>query len=208
MAHGAVQTAGAGTPADLWSIAASGADGWIVRPEVAAPVLLVASAYAVGWWRLRSRGGAIPGWRVVASAAGLLSLLVALSIPLDRLAHVSFAAHMTQHLLLIVGAATLLILADPFEALCWALPGRIRWRAGRRLVPAPRRRGLCRALTTTAFAWLSHVAAVCLWHLPSAYDAAVADRVVHDAEHLIFFATAVLFWWPIVQPAPRLRAPT
>ncbi len=59
----------------------------IVRPEVAAIVLIVAGASAVGWWRLRRRGGMVSEWRVAASAGGLLGVLVALSAPLDRLAH-------------------------------------------------------------------------------------------------------------------------
>ena len=209
MAHGAAQAFGAGAPGDLWSVAMSSAPGaWIVRPEVAAPLLIAACACAVGWRQLRRRGGSTSGWRVAASAGGLLSVLVALSAPLDRLAHVSFAAHMLQHLLLIVGAAPLLLLADPFAALCWALPSSVRSRAGRLLRPGTPLRSIWRGLTTVSVAWLAHVAAVWLWHLPSAYDAAVADRVVHDVEHLVFFGTAVLFWWPIVQPAPRLRAPT
>ena len=207
MAHGALQAVGAGTPGNAWSVAMSAPDGWIVRPEIAAPLLIAAGAYAVGWWRLRRRGGAVSAWRVAASAGGWLSVLVALSSPLDRLAHVSFAAHMTQHLLLIVGAAPLLLLADPFAALCWALPGPVRARAGRLLRSGSALRRLWRGLTVASVAWLVHVAAVWLWHLPRAYDAAVADRLVHDAEHLVFFATAVLFWWPIVNPAPRLRAP-
>jgi cytochrome c oxidase assembly factor CtaG len=209
MAHGAAQAFGAGAPGDLWSVAMSSAPGaWIVRPEVAAPLLIAACACAVGWRRLRRRGGSASGWRVAASAGGLLSVLIALSAPLDRLAHVSFAAHMLQHLLLIVGAAPLLLLADPFAALCWALPAPVRSRAGRLLRPGTPLRSIWRGLTTVSVAWLAHVAAVWLWHLPGAYDAAVADRVVHDVEHLIFFGTAVLFWWPIVQPAPRLRVPT
>ncbi|MGH7303657.1 MAG: cytochrome c oxidase assembly protein [Candidatus Rokuibacteriota bacterium] len=186
----------------------SGPGTWIVRPEVAVPLLVATGAYAAGWWRLRRRGGAVSGWRVAASAGGLLSVLVALSAPLDRLAHASFVAHMVQHLLLIVGAAPLLLLADPFAALCWGLPAPIRAWAGRLLRPGTPLRALWRGLTGVSVAWLAHVAAVWLWHLPSAYDAAVADRVVHDAEHLVFFGTAVLFWWPIVQPAPRLRVPT
>ena len=206
MAHGAAQAAGAGTPGDLWFVATSATDGWGVRPEVAVPLLIVAGAYAVGWWQLRRRGGAVSGWRVAASAGGLLSILVALSSPFDRLAHVSFTAHMSQHLLLIVGAAPLLLLADPFAALCWALPEPARARAGRLLRPGSTLRGLWRALTAASVAWLTHVGAVWLWHLPRAYDAAVADRLVHDLEHLVFFGTAVLFWWPIVNPAPRLRA--
>jgi putative membrane protein len=209
MAHGAVQSVGAGASSDLWSVATSSGPGdWIVRPEAAAPVLIVAGAYVLGWWQLRRRGGAVSAWRVAASGGGLLSVLVALSGAVDRMAHASFAAHMTQHLLLIVVAAPLLLLADPFAALCWALPAPVRARAGRLLRPGTPLRGLWRALTMVSVAWLAHVAAVWLWHLPSAYDAAVADRVVHDAEHLIFFGTAVLFWWPVIQPAPRLRVPT
>jgi cytochrome c oxidase assembly factor CtaG len=44
------------------------------------------------------------------------------------------------------------------------------------------------------------------WHVPEAYDAAVSSRLLHDAEHILFFAGAVLFWWPVVHPAPRVRA--
>jgi cytochrome c oxidase assembly factor CtaG len=43
------------------------------------------------------------------------------------------------------------------------------------------------------------------WHYPAAYEAALAWPVLHDAEHLAFFGTAVLFWWPVVNPAPRFR---
>ena len=207
MAHGAAPAVGAGSLGDLGSVALSTPDGWIVRPEVAAVVLIVAGAYAVGGWQLRRRGGTVSGWRVAASAGGWLGVLVALSAPLDRLAHTSFAAHMVQHLLLIAGAAPLLLLADPFAALCWALPAPVRVRAGRLLRVGAPLRALWRGLTAVSVAWLAHVAAVWLWHLPRAYDAAVADRVVHDVEHLVFFGTAVLFWWPIVQPAPRLRTP-
>src|SRR5439155_1349003 len=44
-----------------------------------------------------------------------------------------------------------------------------------------------------------------VWHLPFMYDAAAEHELVHAVEHATFFSTAILFWWPIVQPAPRLR---
>lgn len=207
MAHGAAQGFGAGMPGEAESLAALAAGAWSARPEVAAPLLIAAAAYAVGWWRLRRRGGSVSGWRVAASGGGLLSLFAALSPSLDRLVHVSFAAHMVQHLLLIAGAAPLLLLADPLAALLWALPAVARARVGHLLRTGTPLRWLWRGLTVAPVAWLAHVAAIWLWHLPVAYDAAVADRVVHDLEHLVFFGTAVLFWWPIVHPAPRLRAP-
>ena len=208
MAHDAAPMLAAGTLGYIWSVAALAAGGWSARPEVAAPLLIAGGVYAVGWWRLRRRGGAVSGWRVAASGGGLLSVFVALSPALDQLAHSSFVAHMVQHLLLIVGAAPLLLLADPFAALFWALPAPLRVGAGRLLRPGTPLRRLWRGLTAMSVAWLVHVAALWLWHLPIAYDAAVADRAVHDIEHLVFFATAVLFWWPIVQPAPRFQAPT
>lgn len=179
----------------------------ILRPAVAVPILIAACAYAAGRWRLRRRGGAASGWRLAASASGLLSIGIALSTPVDRLAHASFAAHMMQHLLLIAGAAPLLLLADPFAALCWALPASVRQGAARLLRTGGLLRGVWRLLTAASLAWLVHAAAVWLWHLPGAYDAAVADRLVHDVEHVAFLGTALLFWWPIVSPAPRLRKP-
>ena len=50
-----------------------------------------------------------------------------------------------------------------------------------------------------------HVVTVWVWHLPLLYDAAAEHELVHALEHASFFSTAILFWWPIVLPAPRLR---
>src|SRR5438445_4725167 len=100
MAHGTAQPIGAGASGDLWSVAASSASStWIVRPEVAAPLLIVAGAYAIGWWQLRRRGGSVWGWGVAASAGGWLSVRVALSTPLDRLAHPSLRTATGRHML-------------------------------------------------------------------------------------------------------------
>lgn len=180
-------------------------EAWSWRPEVAVPLALVAGAYAVGWWRLSRRGEPAPSWRAAAAGTGIVSLAMALSSPLDRMAHASFTAHMLQHLLLIAVAAPLLLLADPFAALLWVLPSPLRAAAGRLLRPALPLRRLGLWLTALPAAWLIGVLVIWLWHLPAAYDAAVGDRLVHDVEHLAFFASAVVFWWPVVQPHPRLR---
>jgi putative membrane protein len=205
MAHGAAAGFGAGTTSPGWSLSAVAAD-WSARPEVAAPVVLVAGLYAIGWWRLSRRGASVSPWRVAAAGAGLLALAVALLSPLDGLAHALFSAHMLQHLLLVAVAAPLLLLADPFAALLWGFPAPLRALAGRLLRPRARLHRLWWGLTAMPVAWLVHILVIWLWHLPVAYDAAVADRLLHDLEHLAFFGSAVLFWWPIVQPAPRVRA--
>ena len=46
-----------------------------------------------------------------------------------------------------------------------------------------------------------------LWHHPVAYDAALGGEWLHHLEHLTFFAVAVVFWWPVIGPAPRARRP-
>jgi putative membrane protein len=41
------------------------------------------------------------------------------------------------------------------------------------------------------------------WHLaPGWYDAAVRNDNLHYVEHLSFGATAWLFWWNVIDPAP------
>ena len=61
------------------------------------------------------------------------------------------------------------------------------------------------ALTFLPVAGMLHTAAVWVWHLPVLYDAAAEHELVHVLEHVVFLGTAILFWWPIVLPAPRLR---
>ncbi len=54
-------------------------------------------------------------------------------------------------------------------------------------------------------AWLGSALGLWLWHLPVAYEAALKYGLLHDLEHLTFFWAGILFWWPIVDPAPRLH---
>jgi putative membrane protein len=205
VAHGAPPVLGPRTSTDVGLVAGLVAEVWPMRPEIAAPLVLAAAAYAVGWWQMSRRGASLSPWRAATAGGGLSSLCIALSPALDRAAHESFAAHMAQHLLLVAAAAPLLLLANPFAGLLWALPGRFRLIAGRLLRPGTPLRRVSRWLTGMWVAWLAYTLTTWLWHLPVAYDGAVGDRLLHDLEHLSFFAGAVLFWWPIVQPAPRLR---
>ncbi len=175
------------------------------RPGILVLLLLLGSAYATGWWRLSQRARQlVPWWRPALTLAGLGCLALALLSPLDALAHRLFVAHMVQHMLLVAVAAPALLLADPLVALLWALPARARVRAGRLLVRGAPLRRIWRALTRVPVAWLGYALVLWLWHLPPAYDAALEDRLLHDLEHLAFFGSAVLFWWPVINPAPHV----
>jgi len=165
----------------------------------------LAVAYACGWRRLRTVGHAPPLWRLALYALGLTTVGAALLSPLDDLAAARFSAHMGQHLLLTMVAAPLLLLGNPLPLVLWGLPPRARWRLAAPLRRRSRLRAALSALTFLPVAGVLHVTAVWLWHLPVLYDAAVEHELVHAFEHATFFATAILFWWPIIQPAPRLR---
>lgn len=180
---------------------------WSWRPDVVLVLVTLGSVYASGWWRLRAAGHRrlARRWRLVPYLAGLGALGVALLSPIHDLAHVLLTAHMVQHLLLIMIAAPLLLLGNPFPVGLWGLPRRARRAVGRLLTRnAPFRKALW-AVTLMPAAWLLFVVNLWLWHLPAAYQAALRDPLVHDVEHLAFFGTAILFWWPIIEPAPRLH---
>jgi putative membrane protein len=179
---------------------------WSLAPELALPLAALAGLYAVGWWRL-ARRGARPSWRPLAGLGGLLALAAALLTPLAALGHFLFAAHMTQHMLLMAVAAPLLLLADPLPAVLWALPRPLRLRAGRLLTGGHPLRATWERLTTVPVAALVYAAVLWAWHLPRAYEAALGGEWVHHVEHLAFFAAAVLFWWPVIGPAPRAHRP-
>jgi putative membrane protein len=162
----------------------------IVAVEVATAALIVAT-FVRGCRRPRG---------VVALRAGLLgggsvALLVALCPWVDTAAERSFAAHMGQHMLLIVVAAPLLVAADAGASLVAGLPARVR----RPLAVFHRE---VRASELGAVGpWprlVVHVGVVFAWHVPALFDAAVANPSLHAFEHLSFLATAVWFWAPVL----------
>jgi putative membrane protein len=200
-----MQAAWAHAPGQISEAVAAGAGGSL-RPELLLPLATVTALYAVGAWRLsRRRPGAIRWTRPAFASASLACVLVALVSPLDASADRSFFAHMAQHMLLIVMAAPAMLLADPLPIVLWGLPREARVRIGRALTRGSTLRRLWGAATATATAWLLYAGVLWLWHVPAAYDAALGNRLLHDAEHVTFFAAALVFWWPVIHPAPRLR---
>jgi cytochrome c oxidase assembly factor CtaG len=157
--------------------------------------------YAVGWTRLTRRSPQALRWwllcRLTSGMVGMAALAVAL-LALDGAAHESFVVHMVQHLLLIIVAAPAFLLSDPMAACAWTVPTRWRRRLSGMLgARAPLRRAW-RAVTRMPVAWTAYALALWLWHVPAAYSAALADARVHDLEHVTFFASAILFWWPVL----------
>ncbi len=178
---------------------------------------LAGAAYTVGWLRLRRRGGCRPrpaerrsgaglaaGWRLSAYLGGLAVLALALLSPLDALVEYLFFAHMIQHLLLMMVAAPLLMLANPFPFVVWGLPGGPR-AAGWLLRKDSLVRQALMVATRPGIVWVSFVAVLWGWHDPSAYNAALRNDWLHNLQHLSFFGVSLLLWWRTLSAGPRLQ---
>jgi len=179
--------------------------------------------FTSGWWRLRQRtllnsGAGIrrssrlslaSGWRLASYWSGLLVIALALLSPIDALSAQLFTMHMIQHLLLIMLAPPLLLLANPMPFVLWGLPSGARREVGRGLghilgSNAPFRRTL-KSLTAMGITWMLWVIVIVGWHDPGAYDAALRNEFVHDIEHVSFFIVGMLFWWHVTGAGPRVH---
>jgi putative membrane protein len=161
-------------------------------------LLLLASLalYLCGVGRLWRNAGVGHGVTVrqTAAFAGAMCALFTALVGLHELSEQLFAAHMVQHELLMLVAAPLAAIGAPFLGWLWLLPARPR----RRLMLAVRRPAVLAVtavITAPATVWLLHGIALWTWHIPSLYEAALGSELVHVAQHLSFFTTAVLFWW-------------
>ena len=109
---------------------------WEWRVEVLVVLVPLGLLYTIGWQRLRKRSTHVrfaTKRRLVAYWSGWALLVTALMSPLDRLGGQLFFMHMIQHLLLIMVAPPLLLLANPLPFLLWGLPAAQRRYAGRGL---------------------------------------------------------------------------
>jgi len=185
----------------LWAILMS----WSWRSEVILSLGLLGGIYLTGWRRLRQRRSArVADKRSLALyLTGLALLGLALLSPIDTMASVLFFVHMIQHTLLIMLAPILILLANPFPVMLWGLPTNIRHWLGHLLTRQGPLRQFLWMSTHLPVAWAIYVVTLWSWHHPSAYQAALRSDLVHDLEHMMFFGASVLFWWPVINPAPR-----
>ena len=145
--------------------------------------------------------------RVLAFFGAILALVVALLSPIDALAERLFSVHMLQHLFLIFGAAPLLAYSNTHLVLLRALPLSGRRSLGRAIAAIP---GIRQAAQKEVAAWIAaavFVASMWFWHIPAAYDWALANPVVHVCEHVTLLASATFFWRVILTSGDRRLSP-
>ena len=121
----------------------------------------------------------------------MLLLLLDLVSPIDTLGdQYLFSAHVLQHFFLALVIPPLLLLGTP------------RWFAGAAL-QRPFLAQTERILGQPPVSWLLGVGAMLAWHIPTLFNAALANDTVHIVQHLSLLVTGVIFWWPIAGPLER-----
>ncbi len=174
---------------------------WNWAPSIVVGLAIFIGAYLAAISSLRARFAAsTPASRtqIACFTAGALVIWLALVSPLDAIGDgYLFSAHMLQHLLLALVAPPLLLLGTPG----WLLRPLLHITAIRRSL---------RVLTAPPVALILFNATFFIWHVPALYEATLHNEVIHIIEHMLFIATGLLNWWPILSPLPelpRLSAP-
>ncbi len=172
-------------------------ENWRADPSILAGLAAVALGYTYCVGPLRARRPAtrpITPLQLVSFAGALLSLWLALESPVDAWGDESlFFAHMTQHLILVLVTPVLALAGTP----SWLLSA-VTW-------PCLVARA-ARFLTRPLVALLTFNVIFAGAHLPPIFDYVGAHEIVHAAEHLVFLATGILTWWPIIAPMDDYRA--
>lgn len=161
-------------------------------PGVVDGILAISVLYVLAVWPLRKHlapDQPFEKWRFVSYFFGVAILILAVATPLDEIGEkYLFSAHMLQHVILIFLMPPFLLLGCP------------AWLANFLL----RTEGLGKVLSflvKPVVACLLFNFMLAFWHIPAFYEWALRDSFVHLAEHVCFVVTALLMYWPLLDPA-------
>jgi len=169
---------------------------WHLHLEVLLLVALLVGAYLGALARLGPRG-VPPGERPATGrqigwfTSGVVTLFVATAWPVHDLAErYLLSVHMAQHLLISLVVPPMLLLGLP----PWLL---------RKLVsPAPIRWAV-RNLARPFVALVLFNFVIVITHWPVLVDLMLRYHLLHFAGHAALFGSALLMWWPVVNPLPE-----
>ncbi len=115
--------------------------------------------------------------------AGLFTVWLALETPIDTISDYYLdSVHMLQHVLLAFVAPPLMLLG-----LSPAMAGSLLRVPGLRAITEPIPAQLIAAVVMIA------------WHIPTLFDATLANESLHILEHVMFIGSGLVLYWPIVQ---------
>jgi putative membrane protein len=178
---------------------------WLWRqPLVLAGAALTLVLYLRAWIRLRRRGrhDRASVDRLALFAAGVAVALLALVSPIDPIGEqYLLSVHMLQHVMLGDAAPALLLLGLRGPLILLIVPKPVL----RRIAHLAWLRRVAHELLRPVVALGLWAVVYAAWHVPRAYDYALAHQTVHDLEHVSFLVVGLLVWALLIDPFPHRR---
>lgn len=176
---------------------------WEWRPYVLASLIVFATVYSIGWICIRRRSRTLATrTRLLAMAGAMTCVLIALVSPIDFLSEYYLSVQMVQNTLFWFPIPILLLLAHPLPFWSWGFK-----RLGPLLNTLLSEKGtLLRAiklLTSPELALVLSAVVLWVWHFPTLYNLALANRYVHDFQHISFVIAFLVYWWPLIGSPPQ-----
>ncbi len=182
---------------------------WTPDLFVSVNLLLVTCLYLIGTRRAGDRLGMPWPWlRTAAFLSAVLLLAGTYLGPFTTWAHLMFWPHMAQHLIVMMIAAPLIVLASPVRLLFLNLGD-----VGRRRMVRVMRGPVVTVLTNPYLTWILFATVLLGVHVTPVMQWVITD---HDAmnfvERPVYLAVSLLFYYPLIgsdliarRPAPSLR---
>jgi len=171
---------------------------WHNEPFLTGGLIFLGWLYAILAGPLRGRlapGEPYPRRKAAAFYGSLAIFYLAVGSPLDQVGErFLLSAHMVQHDLILYPAPLLFLVGLPV----WMVDPVL----GR---PGARRFG--RLLFHPMTCGLVSTAVISVWHAPGLYEWTLQQKLAHVAEHLMFFAVSLLYWWPLASPSHAFPKP-
>jgi putative membrane protein len=168
---------------------------WNLDPVLIAVLLAGLVLVLIGKQRVERKQGRSAAWRGRLFCAGWLTLTLALISPLCPLSVSLFSARVSQHMIISLIAAPLILLGRPGVCLAALWPNATRQLSAGSFLSRLRGAGGSAAVFTAAM-WF--------WHAPGPYDATFASPIVYWLMHVTVFAAALMVWNVLLDPS---RAP-
>lgn len=164
--------------------AASGEQSQLPVTISAVLLLLVWMFYLLGSWK------AWPGLkRWFTFQLAVFAMIATIFGPLDEWAETNTAAHMAQHMSMMVVIAPLWVLSQPLPQLSIASGRLAVWFF----------QPFFSILHYPMLAAALHAVMIWFWHAPKPYLLALENPWWHVVEHACFISTAALFWWAVLR---------
>jgi len=178
---------------------------WTFAPLLAVTLAVVTAAYLTGA-RSVTRAHPTQPWPVRATAffiGGMLTVLVATLGPIGSYDDDFFWAHMTQHILLMMLAAPLLLLGEPVLLVLRVSTPQFR----RRVVLPVLHSRVVRFLTHPVVSWLIFAGVLFGTHFTGFFEYALEHPLVHDyIEHPLYLGAGLLYFYSLVGTTPGSAA--